>query len=197
MRSALLLFMLPTVLLGCPKKPDPVEIVEEVDPYPALVCPEGTEKKGKPPPEGMKVWCMRFTPAGQWINEGGYIEFHETGEKKLEGSWANNRREGTFKTFYMSGQIETEEIYYEGKAEGIWIEYHENGQKRAEGEKANGKETGPWLYWHDNGNKWKEGVWKNGEPDGTWLEFDPDGTPKIERLYKFGRLLTQKVLNAE
>ncbi len=183
------------LLAGCPPK-TPIDNTVEVkaDPYPALLCPEGTEKKGAAPPDGYKVWCMRFLPTGSWINDGGHVTFYDSGEVKEKGEYRSGSKEGTWELMYETGETQREEIFVDNKSNGTSTEYHPNGNKKSEGEKVNGRESGGWTYWHDNGTKKKEGVWKDGEPDGEWLEYDAEGNKTQIRQYKFGRLLTHKEL---
>ena len=68
---------------------------------------------------------------------GPIVEWHENGQKQMEGNYKHNN------------------------PDGFGVRWHENGQKKFEGTFKDGKQYGLHVGWHENGQKHYEGNWKN------------------------------------
>ncbi len=72
------------------------------------------------------------------------------GQKKTEGEYRNDQKEGKWTEWYKPG-ITIEGEYRKGREEGKWEAWHENGQKAAEVEYRDDAEVSR-IEWDTNGN---------------------------------------------
>lgn len=177
------------ILAGCPKQTEVQAAASG-----AIDCPAGTKPAGKAPPDGFEAWCQRVTPTGEVTREGPAMTWHPDGARASVGTYANNRKDGFWSTYYPDGSPQAEGSYEIGVQAGLWKEYHPGGALKAEGEYAGGKPNGYWTYWHANGQLQTAGDLVNGQKTGTWIEHDEQGKPKTERVYRDGRIVTQREL---
>lgn len=177
------------LLAGCPKQTATEQAVNA-----AIACPAGTQPAGKAPPEGFEAWCQRVAPTGEVTREGPAITWHPDGTRASAGSYAVNRKSGFWSTYYPDGKPQAEGSYEVGVQVGLWKEYHPSGELKTEGEYAAGKPHGYWTYWHPNGQLLTAGDLVEGDKTGTWIEYDEQGKPKTERVYRNGRVLSQREL---
>ena len=68
-----------------------------------------------------------------------YNEYFENGEKKITGTFVNNKKSGE------------------------WIEWFSNGQKKYIGNFLNGNRHGSWVEWDESGNEIIDGEYKSGQ----------------------------------
>ena len=78
-----------------------------------------------------------FTVTGVQLKE--YNEYFENGEKKITGTFVNNKKSGE------------------------WIEWYSNGQKKYIGNFLNGNRHGSWVEWDESGNEIIDGEYKSGQ----------------------------------
>lgn len=121
-----------------------------------LECPQGTERRGLPPPEGYEEWCEGKDPAGR------------------------ARREGPARRYYDDGGLWVEERFRAGELDGPFVEYHRGGAKAREGEYARGAKTGRWTIWSPSGTREEEAEFKDGVPHGRFTAYWPGGEKKTE-----------------
>ena len=69
---------------------------------------------------------------------------------------------GPYVEYYESGKKRLESHYKDGKPDGLWTDWRENGQKRDETHYKNGELDGLSTSWNKDGNKTKEIHYKNG-----------------------------------
>ena len=138
MKPALLLvFML--VLVSCqrgtvPRDGGPGKDVPAAPLAKRAPCPEGTETKGSPPPEGIEEWCQK--PDG--VLHGRSTIWHRNRFKAAEGEYQNNEKHGR------------------------WTYWHPNGKKASSGEFSQGKKHGIWTVWDESGEKTHEIEYRDG-----------------------------------
>lgn len=111
------------------------------------------------------------------------------GEKRSEGSWLGERRDGDWWYFNKRGELLGRNHLDRGT--GHWIEWYDGGHKRSEGDLAAGQPHGPWTRWHDNGGKEAEGRYESGVlVRKTWTYWDRNGKVKAQggRSGLLGRL---------
>jgi antitoxin component YwqK of YwqJK toxin-antitoxin module len=92
--------------------------------------------------------------------------YDEEGNKKEEGSYRENIKEGQWTTYYTErsgGRKKTEENYKRGKKDGHWTYYREDGTKLEEVTYKEGQMDGPFVEYHLNGNKKIEGINRNNQ----------------------------------
>ena len=106
---------------------------------------------------------------------------HENGQKALEGTSKDGKREGLATEWYEDGQKKVEATYKDGKREGLWTSWYENGQKKAETIFKDGKTEGLVTWWHENGQKSAEATFKDGKKVSE-TKWDKEGNEiKIKR----------------
>ncbi len=137
-----------------------------------------------------------------------WSEYHNSGEFRGKGLYANDKRigdwifyypnekveqrgkydkkgraQGEWKWFYENGSLLREEIYLDNLRNGIMIEYTEDGKIITKGEYIDDMQEGIWFY---ETPEYKEiGKYVNDKPDSLWKRFY---MPK-EKLRFEGRFL--------
>lgn len=123
-------------LFSCgPKKP--FEFIEEV-------YPDGTSKLIKYYKTDTKEVLISET------------HYYQDGQKKMEGSFKNDKRDGQWTYWYPDGKLWSKGFYKEGVNHGLKSVWHENGQKYYEGQMTDNKRTGIWKFWDPDGTLLKE-----------------------------------------
>ena len=84
------------------------------------------------------------------------IEYHENGQKRIEGSYKNGKRDGEWTAWFANGNLWSKGYYTEGVENGMKTVWHENGQKYYEGPIVNDERTGTWKFWNEEGKLVKE-----------------------------------------
>jgi antitoxin component YwqK of YwqJK toxin-antitoxin module len=181
-------------LLACAKKAPEAPTAAGGPNYPDLKCATGTAPAGLAPPQGFEVWCQSVLPSGEPQREGPSIAWHPNEQRSAEGAWSVGRRTGTWQYWYPNGQLEKTGSYTNGVEDGVWVSYHENGQRMSEGQMIGGKESGAWSYWTEDGQTRTDGQWRLGLRDGVWTDFAPGDVPVREKIWRDGRLITQREL---
>ncbi|HHO54404.1 MAG TPA: hypothetical protein ENK18_26915 [Deltaproteobacteria bacterium] len=162
--------------------------------HPDLQCPPGTLGAGTPPPKGTEVWCEMRLATGALVREGPSIQWHPNGRKRAEGSYVADQRHGPWLFWYPTGNPEAQGSYTSGVKEGAWTTYDASGSRTSEGLFIGGQEHGMWTFWDDAGARRTEGEFVLGARTGRWLDHGPDGIAVRERIYREGRLVSQREL---
>ncbi len=181
-------------LVGCVKRGDAVVDAGPPKGHPDLQCPPGALPEGYGPPTGTSVWCVLALPDGRRVKEGPTIEWHANGARSLDGRFAQDQRVGEWVTFHPTGTPETRGGYTANRKEGVWTTWAATGEKIAEGPFVNGVEHGGWTFWNTDTLTRIEGSFVLGAKDGRWLDYSPEGKPTRERIFREGRLITQREL---
>lgn len=84
------------------------------------------------------------------------IVFYENQQKKMEGTFKKEQRDGMWKAWYENGTIWSEGEYKDGKRNGLGISYHENGKKYIEGMYSEDARVGVWHFYDTTGVLIKE-----------------------------------------
>lgn len=182
------------LLGGCAKRSDAVVDAGPPKGHPDLQCPAGTAPEGYGPPVGKSAWCVLALPDGRRVKEGPSMEWHDTGTRAVTGSWSNDRMSGEWVRYYPTGTPESRGAYLNGKKDGVWTTFAATGEKTAEGPFVDGVEHGNWTFWSTDTLTRTEGAYVLGNRDGRWLDYSPEGKPVRERIYRDGRLVTQREL---
>lgn len=77
-------------------------------------CPAGTEQVGGGPPVSTMVFCREILPNGYRL-DGDFTSFHKNGNKKMEGSYLQGKKNGEWKTFKNSGELLSTVTYNHGQ----------------------------------------------------------------------------------
>ena len=183
------------LLAGCPKNNEVEATAAIVNPHPDLHCPAETIPAGKAPPQGYNVWCRLWQDAsGTWVRQGPSITWHANEQKESEGLFASGKQTGPWRYWYPTGQSEQQGSFIGGVKEGAWVTFHASGQKESEGAMVSGTHHGEWNYWAEDGPTRTLGSWNLGKKDGVWNDFNAEDRAITERIYRNGRLISQKGL---
>jgi len=96
--------------------------------------------------------------------EGTKTEFYPNGNKKSEGYYINDKRDGNWSNWNYSGQITSAGVISNDKIlNSTILTYHPSGKKRSEKNLKNNMKNGKQKYWNENGLITSESNWKDGE----------------------------------
>jgi antitoxin component YwqK of YwqJK toxin-antitoxin module len=84
------------------------------------------------------------------------IVFYENTQKKMEGRYKDELRDGKWKAWYENGTPWSVGEYRNGKRDGISIAYHKNGNKYIEGNYRADIRVGNWRFYDTTGAMTKE-----------------------------------------
>lgn len=62
------------------------------------------------------------------IKDGDYILYHQNGNVKAKGNYADNKREGEWTYYHENGNIALKKNYSKGEQTGEWTYFSENGK---------------------------------------------------------------------
>lgn len=79
------------------------------------------------------------------------VVYYKNGQKKLEGKYKDQQRDGIWKAWHENGNLWSEGEYRGGKREGKGLSYHENGKKYIEGNYRNDMRVGVWQFYDTTG----------------------------------------------
>lgn len=179
---------------GCAKRAQ-VEELPEADTRPRVLdCPDGTLELGNAPPLGLEVWCAREVVGSQPLRHGPSQAWYRNGRVAAEGAYAEGRRTGHWTYHREDGSLEKEGAWSEGTETGYWLHYNADGTLAEEGPMVDGGRHGAWVTYDPESGMPVEGTWVDGERDGVWVEHDAEGQPVRERVYRRGRLISQREL---
>jgi len=161
--------------------------------FPELGCTPDGREQGEKPPNGTKIWCEHMLPSGDWSLHGTLIEWHTTGQRGLETTYAWGVLHGHAQYWYPVGTLREAGHYEQGIQTGVWDSFHPNGLPLSSGTYIAGRQEGVWTYWDANGHR-EEGAFVRDQRNGPWLSFTADDIPTKERIYRNGRLVSQRGL---
>lgn len=138
--------------------------------------------------QGKVVASIIYDNAGKIVSQGivnergekvgPWIDYYETGEKKNEGFYSENRKSGEWKFFNTLGKVVQTGEYRNGLENGVWKWYYPDGKLWREEEYFNGKEDGPATEYSPEGEIIASGGYLEGEKEGEWLYRVGDHTEK-------------------
>jgi antitoxin component YwqK of YwqJK toxin-antitoxin module len=95
---------------------------------------------------------LRYHPDTKELYSGKVFTSYLGGNKKLEGSYKDGKRDGLETRWYENGQKDYEGTYKDGKEDGKWTDWYSNGQKSKEKTYKDGKLISE-KCWHEDGNE--------------------------------------------
>ena len=122
-----------------------------------------------------------YYPTGEKKAEGSYKDgkkidewkyYHRNGKMEQNGRYQNNLPVGLWRWYFDDGTVLREEEYFRGLVEGPSVEYSESGEVVAEGEYIDGYKEGVWNY--KIGDHIEIGPYVAGERQGTWKHYYAD-----------------------
>lgn len=79
------------------------------------------------------------------------VHYHENGQKYIEGTYKDNKRDGYWASWYDNGQLWSEGEFKDGLSDGKRTVYHKNGTLYYEGYFKMGERTGVWKFYNEAG----------------------------------------------
>ena len=110
--------------------------------------------------------------------------FNRFGNKSSEGTYINEKREGTWKFYNNDEYLIAEEYYENGIPSGTWKNYYHKGELLEEIGYKNGKKEGPWKQYFEDGPLKLSATFENDKLEGLATFYHPNGRVKISGLYK-------------
>ncbi|GAA4349724.1 hypothetical protein GCM10023185_06660 [Hymenobacter saemangeumensis] len=155
--------------------------------YTALVAgdtiPQGTYKRfyrnGK---------LEQQTSFNQGRRDSAYVEFHPTGERRLETTYRAGIRQGPFKTYYPTGKVAQEGMFDDDEPSGELTYYHPSGEIKLRTTLTRGQPNGPLKSLYPDGRTQAEIIYIEGKPNGPVRFFYPDGQLQSEGTFIRGLL---------
>ena len=141
-----------------------------------------------------KVWDMEnrkriLRSYNRGVLTGRYIDWHENGQRKIDGHAKNGKKDGVWKEWYSNGQKREEGKWLEGKAHGIFEEWYSTGKKANEQVFYAGiLKTA--LVWKPDGTLCRKSRVEQGE--GILLEYNQYGNLIGESEIKSGKRFLPK-----
>jgi len=84
------------------------------------------------------------------------VVYYENKQKKMDGEYKDQQRNGPWKAWYENGTLWSEGEYKDGKRNGMGIAYHTNGKKYIEGMYRDDVRVGAWRFYDTTGVLTKE-----------------------------------------
>jgi len=141
-------------------------------------------------PDGEWIWyyengsVLRNEVYSDGLENGAMIEYSDTGTVISKGEYVDGLEEGPWT--YQLGDIKVEGSYKEGKRTGTWKYWYDNGNLNFEGSYLDDNADGKHIYYWDNGKVKEEGNYIMGKREGEWFKYNYDGTLFLTTLYKNG-----------
>ena len=108
------LFLLPSLAAAGGKKDKQPQEVDPKNKF-KLVCPDGTEAFGEPPPKGKGIYCRQQLRGGSWTRTGGIVRWYDNGNKKFEGEYVRDKKQGNWVSYHRNGKKKQLEEWYNGE----------------------------------------------------------------------------------
>ena len=118
--------------------------------------------------------------------------YYESGEKKIEGEFKNDQRQGTWTYYYETGQKKKEGGFEEGYRSGAWTWWHENGTIESQVVYAKGKIQNDRLWYFTDGKIFRKGHYQDGEKSGQWVSYYNNGQKESVEEYDKGIIKGEK-----
>lgn len=183
------------LLSACAKRGEIGSVYRKDDgPVSKLGCPEGTVEVGAPPPTGTELSCVRTDETGRQVKHGPARTWWPDGRPRSHGAYAADQRVGHWWLWSADGHLEMEGDFRENAENGWWVYYRPDGGVSAEGPMRNGGRDGMWVTYDETTGLAQEGLWVGGEKEGVWVEYNADDRAIRERVFRRGRLLSQREL---
>lgn len=113
---------------------------------------------------------------------------YEAGKLIEEGSYADNRRMGTWVRYWPNGKLKSRINYVKGMPRGAYALYYSDGKPEEEGMWDLDRNTGGFKRWHSNGNLAQEFVFDAyGTRDGQQKYFHENGRIAVDVSIVKGR----------
>lgn len=113
--------------------------------------------------------------SGNFVLHGLTTEWYESGQKKLELHYRDNKLNGERTAWFEDGTVRSRGGFVDNRSDGLWVEYFADGTIAQEIRFKLGKYDGPQTQYHTNGKKKMEVTWENGVKQGVERVWDETG----------------------
>jgi uncharacterized protein len=128
------------------------------------------------------LWMEEFYDGG--LENGMMTEYSDSGTVIAKGNYVDGLEDSSW--VYQMGDTKVQGSYKEGKREGTWKYYYDNGNLNFSGKYIDDNADGKHSYYWDNGKLREEGFYIMGRREGEWYKFNYDGTLFLTTTYKNG-----------
>ena len=112
-------------------------------------CGNGlTEKAVRTYENGQPLLVYVYNKDNQWIAS---KEYYENGMLKMEGTVANDVRQGNWTAYFPDGKVQSTGVYENGLRVGPSKVYHENGHLWMDGSYVDDHKCGEWVFYDEQG----------------------------------------------
>lgn len=120
----------------------------------------------------MMLWYPEGSKKEQYTYKDGALQsavgWHKNGQKRFEGDFKNNNKQGLWKAWYTNGQQIWEGHFIENNMEGQWVFWYTTGKLKAQGNYKHNKKQDIWIYYDRAGKKVQEQQYKDDEKIAQW-----------------------------
>ncbi len=92
-----------------------------------------------------------------------HIRYYQNGEKKEEGGYSNDKKNGEWKYWYENGNLWSEGFFKQGVRNGETKVYYKSGKLKYTGFYSEGRTDKKWIFFDGKGKKIKEVNYANGK----------------------------------
>lgn len=154
--------------------------------------PEGTTRRGTPPPAGRQVWhedsrgrrhgpALRWYPSGQLrtqvsyregLRHGPYRAWHPDGTLAVEGGYDHDREHGLWQSYDEQGSLQVSLPCQRGATEGLCQSFYPGGALARAWTARAGREEGTVTVYLPDGQRFSEAGFRGGQRHGprtVWL----------------------------
>ncbi|ALW85951.1 hypothetical protein AUC43_13100 [Hymenobacter sedentarius] len=117
-----------------------------------------------------------------------YVEFHPTGNRRLETTYHDGIRQGPFKTYYDNGKVAQEGLFENDEPNGELTFYHPDGSVKLRTTLTKGQPNGALKALYPDGKTQAEITYVDGQPNGAVKFFYPNGAVQSEGTFTRGLL---------
>jgi len=141
-------------------------------------------------PDGEWTWyfengnVLRSETYSNGLENGIMTEYSDSGTVITKGEYVDGLEEGFWT--YQIGDTKMEGSYKEGRRTGTWKYWYDNGNLNFVGNYLDDNPDGKHTYYWDNGKIKEEGTYIMGKREGEWFRNNYDGSLFLTTLYKNG-----------
>lgn len=114
-----------------------------------IACKKTIQKSGQYP-NGAKKYEITYEVHSQDSVKIKETKWYTDGQKEYEGSFKDNKRNGTWTYWYANGKIWTTCEYLNGQKHGVTEIFHQNGIRKMKGQYKYNQMTGSWSFFDQN-----------------------------------------------
>lgn len=135
------------------------------------------------------------------LKEESWAFWFPDGKLRERGKYLKGKKQGFWEFYHETGGLESAGNFMKEKPDGKWTYYFacpecktgEKGQKMREEYLKNGIAEGKATVWYPGGAIQSETDFKKGKPNGEWKQFNKNGMITMDRLYKEGKIVKDKM----